>query len=373
MVEDASDPEASEHEIAALASDEAPAEAAVERADPEALEGAEHAETETEETQTAARLRGVSRAREPLEGAPPSVPRISKRTLGISAALVALVSVIGLDIAFILRDAPERTALLASASAAPALPAPVTPELPVAPAAVAPPQPSLVEAPKPPPDEPPAEPPKAAPRVIAGTVEQAARRSCFTGSVDALSRQIIRQTRCIDPAAFVPVPERPNLAKRSNVFLYMAAPARDHLLKALDANRNLTMTVNSSLRTVAQQYLLWRWYTGRRCGIRLASRPGDSNHETGLALDIAEAPAWRSKLEAHRFKWLGAIDNMHFDYVGPGASSRSSVDVKAFQQLWNLNHPEDRLKEDGLYSPATEARLKKSPAGGFPKGSRCGR
>src|SRR5262249_8645698 len=156
--------------------------------------------------------------------------------------------------------------------------------------------------------------------------------------VSGLSRQIIAQSRCIDKSAFVEVPRQPNLETAPNVFLYLEASARDHLLRALRANKKRTMTVNSALRTVAQQYLLWRWASSKRCGIEIATPPGESNHETGLALDIAEAPTWRAALEAEDFRWLGAIDRVHFDYKGPNASSRASVDVKAFQELWNLNH-----------------------------------
>jgi hypothetical protein len=35
------------------------------------------------------------------------------------------------------------------------------------------------------------------------------------------------------------------------------------------------------LRTVAQQYLLYTWYQNGQCGIGLAAKLGNSNHETG--------------------------------------------------------------------------------------------
>ncbi len=318
---------------------------------------------------------------EPEPPASPTAPRIPRRTIGIALALVAIVGVIAIDMVSIV-GAAQKPGASASASSAPDQ-APAAATVPSGAAAEVertrtgnP--PVFDDNPEPPAEDEPKHEPRA-PReahdrhASRGTVLEAATRSCSTSSVDGLSRQIIRQSRCIDPDAFVAVPKRPNLVTRSNVFLYMEAPARDHLLKALDANKKQTMTVNSSLRTVAQQYLLWRWYANRICGIHLATRPGDSNHETGLALDIAEAPAWRPTLEKHDFHWLGAIDNMHFDYKGPGASSHSSVDVKAFQQLWNRNHADNRIAENGRYTPETEDRLKKSPAAGFPHGPHCGR
>lgn len=205
------------------------------------------------------------------------------------------------------------------------------------------------------------------------TVGEAAARSCSTGSVDGLSRQIIKQARCINPRAFVLLPSRPNLVIGPNVFPYLEAAARDHLLRALASKRNKTMTINSALRTVAQQYLVRRWSANKRCGVQLATQPGGSNHETGLALDIAEHAAWRPALEAQHFKWLGSIDRVHFDYKGNGAVPRRMMDVRAFQQLYNRNHPDDSITESGLYDAATDQRLKNAPADGFPIGPRCGK
>ena len=132
------------------------------------------------------------------------------------------------------------------------------------------------------------------------------------------------------------------------------------------------MTVNSALRTVAQQYLVWRWSATKRCGVPLATPPGESNHEIGVALDIAEAGTWRPLLEAQDFKWLGASDRVHFDYKGaPTTPPGTATDVLAFQKLWNRNHQNDKLTEDGRYSTAVEQRLKQSPPDGFALGPSC--
>ncbi len=203
------------------------------------------------------------------------------------------------------------------------------------------------------------------------TVAHAALESCTTASVDGLSRQIIAQARCIRPNDFVPLPSRPNLVVASQVFPYLQLEARDRLVKALDANPKAKMTINSALRTVAQQYLVWRWSATKRCGVPLASPPGASNHEIGVALDIAEAASWRQALEAQDFKWLGPSDRVHFDYKGRKAAGRTATDVLAFQKLWNKNHPTDKIAEDGRYSPVTEQRLKQAPANGFPLGPSC--
>lgn len=207
--------------------------------------------------------------------------------------------------------------------------------------------------------------------VSALSVQEAADASCVTTSVEPLSMQIVAQSNCNAPGAFTKVPERPNVAFEDTVFPYMQEPARDAFLAAADSAPDTSMQVNSMLRTVAQQYLLYSWYQKGTCGIALASTPGKSPHESGLAIDIEEHALWQPALEAQGFQWQGSGDPVHFTYVGAGVVDNQGIDVLAFQQLWNLNHPADLLDEDGLYGPQTEARLTQSPAEGFAVGASC--
>lgn len=208
--------------------------------------------------------------------------------------------------------------------------------------------------------------------VMAGSVDAAAASTCSTASVKGLALQIIAEANCLSPGAFVALPSRPNLVAASHVFLYLEAPARDRLVQALDANPSKTMTVNSMLRTLPQQYLLRQWSGDGACGIGLAAPPGASNHETGLAIDVNEPNSWRASLEARGFDWFGPADVVHFDYAGPGAIDQRTIGIRAYQRLWNRNNPNDKIAEDGDYGLATEQRLRKSPAAGFALGASCG-
>lgn len=208
--------------------------------------------------------------------------------------------------------------------------------------------------------------------VTGGTVGGAVSSSCSTASVKALSMQIIQEGNCISPGAYSGIPARSNLTIGSAVFPYLETPARDKLVATLDAHKSTHMTMNSALRTIAQQYLLYAWYKAGRCGIALAATPGNSNHETGLAFDIDSASTWRSALESHGFHWFGSADPVHFDFTGSGSVSHKGLDVRAFQSLWNRNHPTDKISVDGEWGPQTEARMKKAPAAGFAKGASCG-
>ncbi len=194
--------------------------------------------------------------------------------------------------------------------------------------------------------------------------------ACTTTLVKALATQLIEEIQCMRPGTFASIDNVAGLTLNSAVFPWLQEPAQRALIEA-QKERGVTMTLNSALRTLPQQYLLYRWYKTGRCGIGLAAAPGNSNHEEGLAVDIADNASWRTAMKNHSFIWLGSGDPVHFDYKGEGAVDISGLSVLAFQRLWNRNHPEDEIEEDSKYGPATEERLASAPVGGFPKGPDC--
>lgn len=190
---------------------------------------------------------------------------------------------------------------------------------------------------------------------------------CSTGIVAGLSRQLIAEINCMRPNTLSDF-SGAGVAAGGNVFPFLQ-PGGTRGLRAAVAARGRNMQVNSALRTLAQQYLLYRWYQAGQCGIGLAARPGRSNHESGLAIDIEDNAGWRNALEAQSFRWFGGDDPVHFDYRGGGTVELAGLSILAFQRLWNRNHPEDVIDEDGLYGPQTEARLRASPTDGFDVGA----
>jgi hypothetical protein len=206
---------------------------------------------------------------------------------------------------------------------------------------------------------------------LATVAQVAATGSCASGAVSGLSTQIVTVANCLKPGILAKVPSKANFKPGSSVYPYMEKVAVDDLVKALDANPKTSLIATSMLRTIASQYLLYTWYKQGKCGIQIAAKVGSSNHETGLAIDVSNYGSWQSALGARHFKWYGSGDKVHFDYAGAGTVSLKSTEVKAFQMLWNTNNPGDKIAEDGAYGPQTEARLTKSPAGGFPKVPTC--
>lgn len=121
-------------------------------------------------------------------------------------------------------------------------------------------------------------------------------------------------------------------------------------------------------RTVAHQTVLAEWGRRRVCSISLVARPGTSPHERGIAIDIQQNARWRAVLARHNWRWRGPADPPHFTFVGGGISTRVLTEgVRAFQRLWNIHNPTDRIREDGVFGDVeTRPRLLRSPAGGFP-------
>ncbi|GAB5543789.1 MAG: hypothetical protein SangKO_035490 [Sandaracinaceae bacterium] len=203
------------------------------------------------------------------------------------------------------------------------------------------------------------------------TVGGAAGARCSTTSVAPLSEQLIQEVQCLEPGRMRRIDEISGVSLSDATFPFLQTPAADALERAVERRGGRRIYLNSGLRTLPAQYLLYQWYRRGRCGISLAARPGRSNHESGLAIDIDDNGSWRSALGAEGFNWLGSRDPVHFDFVRGGTDLRR-LSVLAFQRLWNRNHPEDRIAEDGDYGPQTESRLSRAPAEGFRVGASCG-
>ncbi len=183
----------------------------------------------------------------------------------------------------------------------------------------------------------------------------AARRQCSTAGLEGISQQLAETQMCLRPGAFVTfAPHAGITLSSSRIHPYLQASARDALWAAA---ARTPLTINSAFRTLADQYVL---YHSGACA--LAAEPGRSNHQTGRAVDVQNYSAARSALESAGCVWLGASDPVHFDC--PGTDGRADA-VLAMQRLWNLNHPDDPLDEDGSYGPQTAARMAQAPAAGF--------
>jgi len=179
---------------------------------------------------------------------------------------------------------------------------------------------------------------------------------CTTAGVEGLSEQVVRSHLCAFPASVAEFTPHPGITLTSSRVHPLATAETVAAVRA--AADRTPLSVNSAFRTLVEQYLL---YHEGGCG--LAASPGRSNHQTGRALDLGNYAAARGAMtDAGCTQSYPSSDPVHYDCPGPDMRSAS---ILVFQRLWNENHPEDRIDEDGLYGPQTGARLGRSPAGGF--------
>jgi len=195
----------------------------------------------------------------------------------------------------------------------------------------------------------------------ASSVDSVVRATCSTIPVRGLSIQIAEEVRCMSPGLLVSFAETSSVRFSSLAVLpYLSSDTASALTRA--ASQAGGISVNSGLRSLAQQYLLYRWRELGRCGIRSAAPPGRSNHETGRAVDLGNTSAARSSMLDHGFTNL-SFDPVHYDHLA--SPDLRDVGVEAFQRLWNRNHADDTIQEDGIYGPETASRLARAPSGGF--------
>ncbi|MBD2691658.1 peptidoglycan-binding protein [Anabaena catenula] len=190
--------------------------------------------------------------------------------------------------------------------------------------------------------------------------------SCSTAIVAGLSIQIIAEMNLLIPNILVNFEDLNVSAASPPVNLFLQPAAKEALRRAI-RKRGTTLNITSAYRTVAQQHLLYSWFKlGGQCAPPRAAKPGLSNHEDGLALDTPDFQAWISALENEGWDWFGNADSVHFTYRGSGVRDDiGDIGVKAFQQLWNKNNPNDQITVDGGFGPQTAAKLDMSPAEGF--------
>lgn len=178
-----------------------------------------------------------------------------------------------------------------------------------------------------------------------------------TSVVNGLSQQLIYQINLIVPDALVSFDDL-DVELGDAAYPFVPFAAKQALQKAIQ-NRRKTLKVNSAYRTLAQQMLLFKWLNGKSP----VAEPGKSNHQSGLALDIEDREGWLPFLRGSGWQPL-AGDPPHIDFKGRDLRKET---ILAFQQLWNKNHPNEKISEDGDFGPETENALNRSPAAGFAK------
>jgi Putative peptidoglycan binding domain/D-alanyl-D-alanine carboxypeptidase len=198
-----------------------------------------------------------------------------------------------------------------------------------------------------------------------------ADRRVDTGRVRGLSRQIIVEMNNLVSGVLVNFEDLPGLTLSTGKHLnyYLQAGQKDSLRTILKdgmyINPPMRMIINSAYRTVAQQHVLRQIYErGHRDLVPLAARPGKSNHEDGMALDVENYQEWKAFFISNGWQWQGGNDPVHF-FENSGRDDIGILGVKAFQRVWNRFNPTDQMTVDGDFGLQSIARMNKAPVEGF--------
>jgi len=208
------------------------------------------------------------------------------------------------------------------------------------------------------------------------TVEQFAiassQNGCSTAGLRTLNSQIVEvlleSVNTEEETNLVSCADIPLLRVAGNSTIPLLQPAARASLKRVIEQKGRQLKLIHAYRTIAQQFVLREWKLRGRCNITAARKPGTSDHERGLAIDIDEFDVWKNALESNQWVWAGMGDRGHFRFAGGGVNPDVVTEsVRAFQALWNRNNPDDLIDEDGIFGDIqTGPRLLLSPIEGFP-------
>src|SRR5262249_31341343 len=134
------------------------------------------------------------------------------------------------------------------------------------------------------------------------TVKQfAAQGGCSTAGLIPLNDQILEillaTVNTAEETNLVSCADIPLLHAVGNSTIPLLQPAARLALQHAIEQKNRDMNLVHAYRTVAHQFVLREWKKHGRCGIRAARKPGTSDHERGLAIDINDHEVWTTTLK----------------------------------------------------------------------------
>jgi len=195
---------------------------------------------------------------------------------------------------------------------------------------------------------------------------------CSTAGLQPLIDQIVEillpVVNTAEQTSLVPCDDIPLLQVVGGSTIPLLQPAARDSLQQVIEEVGEQLSLRHAYRTIAQQLVLRTWALNGKCHITQARKPGTSDHERALAVDVDNFSIWKDAFVSHGWHWAGPGDRGHFNFLGDDVNPNVITEsVKAFQVLWNRNNPDDLIDEDGVYGEEqTGPRLRLSPIGGFP-------
>lgn len=116
------------------------------------------------------------------------------------------------------------------------------------------------------------------------------------------------------------------------------------------------LSISSGFRTMAEQKYLYGCYLSGRCnGGNLAAKPGYSNHQSGVALDLSTSTWLANNAGRFGFKRTVPSESWHYEYFGNDPGGVCSEGAKEAADLrFTSPHDEGVYHNDGLTFRTTD-------------------
>lgn len=108
--------------------------------------------------------------------------------------------------------------------------------------------------------------------------------------------------------------------------------------------RRITTIVTSTFRTKSEQQFLFNMFLRGNTTFPVAP-PGQSRHQFGLAVDLVAVPASDlpevvTVMRSVGFRWAGARDSVHFDFVLPVGRLKGAVEAREAPTTPSITPPQ---------------------------------
>eukprot|EP00118_Oscarella_pearsei_P021009 m.233549 g.233549 ORF g.233549 m.233549 type:complete len:2254 (+) comp40090_c2_seq1:205-6966(+) len=203
-----------------------------------------------------------------------------------------------------------------------------------------------------------------------GTVKTVveANPGCTLSEARGLAQQIADQTLCNSPLLLSELSSDSNFCVQNEVFPYFLYEAHLSLRERINPSLQKSFTVTEGMQPLVFQFIRQKWGERRLCGLDEAVPVGTGAFDRGNALAVTETDKLIKLLPTVKWKISSARTYIKFF---ENSSDIVEAQLRAFQQLWNVNNPKMPIPVDGVLSQTTIKALLKSPAKGFASGAQC--
>ncbi len=201
--------------------------------------------------------------------------------------------------------------------------------------------------------------------------------ACRTNGIAGLDQQMAQAVQCLRPGQLVDISNHPAINRDQGQVHPVLNAAVVEALEDASASVGEPIRLISGWRSVVGQYILQEFDPVCR-GIGDPAPVGASLHQMGMAVDVVGNLSGRyyPHLIGAGFAEIcrgtrhnpRCVEHNHYNFYVPGRDPglEKRTAIRAFQVLWNYHaSPAERIDDDGVFGPRTEAAMRATPIHGF--------